>query len=636
MAVWMIALSVQPARAHAVLIRAEPTADTVVVEPPDEIRLWFDEPVSSEFSSAKLFDLNSQEIALRAAHVDPADPHLLILKLPELTPGVYSVLWKVLSESDGHFSQGLQVFGVGEGTDLGTVIIKPAVTPPPAISEVALRWLNFTLLASVIGGLVMVQFVLLPVSDQNNPALNATIQIARRRMLGWAGLCAILALLVGGGLLWWQTAVSLEALPEGAASWTVTAQILAKTRWGGFWLGRQILLLLLTIVLFIYVRMRPDLPYLRGMALLLALGWLLTQSMSSHASATATNTSLAIAADGLHLLAASIWVGGLLSLAVGLLPLLYRNRPNFTALVRAGWGPFGRIAAVCVGLLIATGLYNSGRQVASLDALITTLYGQTLLIKVALVLMVGLLGLLNSMLLHPHLVQPLARLWHRPVGWTPLSLRWLPALVIAEVSLGLIVLLLTGLVTAAPAPRNAEFSIAPENVRSSLSQRVDDLVITLSAQPNRPGQNVFTVFAASTLRPAPAEISRVILRFTYLDEASGQDSIIAEEVEDGRFLAGSNNLSLAGNWQIDVVVRRLGMEDSVARFDWLVAPAGAIKPVVVSKQPLELTLTLTAAVMILLVLVTTAVVHYWPNLAQFLKGAVNRLKRHLRLQGARP
>lgn len=177
----------------------------------------------------------------------------------------------------------------------------------------------------------------------------------------------------------------------------------------------------------------------------------------------------------------------------------------------------------------------------------------------------------------------------------------LPRLVITKGGLSILVLLVTGLVTAAPSPRSSTFTVDPEDVPSALSQNVEDLVITLGAKPNRPGQNVFSVFAASTRRPPPVEISRVILRFTNLDQDIGRESITLEEVGRDRYLLGGNYLRLAGNWQVDVVVRRMGMEDSVARFNWVVAPPGETRPVVVSKAPWGGLLTLAAAVMLLLI-----------------------------------
>jgi copper transport protein len=241
-------------------------------------------------------------------------------------------------------------------------------------------------------------------------------------------------------------------------------------------------------------------------------------------------------------------------------------------------------------------------------------------------------GLLNSILLHPRLATPLARLLGRPAGWTPLPLRSLPTLVLAEAGLGLLVFLATGLVTAAPAPRGPEFTIAPEEVPTALSQTVDDVVVTLLVKPNRPGQNVFTVFAASTRRPPPAEILRVIARFTFLGQDMGRVSARTEEVEPGRYLVGGNYLSLAGPWQIDVVVRRKGIEDSVAHFNWLVAPPGQSRPVIISKYRLEPLLTILAAMAILLILLIVASVRLgrgstFANLLALQKKTTNRIRR---------
>lgn len=613
-------------RAHANLLRSDPADGAILAEPPGEVRLWFDEPISSEFSTAQLFDTNSQPIEIASIRTDSADPTLLILTLPELPPGVYSVLWKILSETDGHFSQGLLVFGVGEGVDLGTAAVTQTEAAAPPTPEVVLRWLNFTLLAGLVGAIGVLQLVLVPARYTLEAGSPTTVSLgtAQRRVLGWASWCAGLAWLVGIGLLLWQTASLLETLPEDVSFQNVGWQILSRTRWGTLWLARQGILLALAGAVLLHRAAAPPPPRpnmarapLLLLAGLLSLVLITLQALSGHASGVNPNVALAIVADVLHLLAASLWVGGLLALAIGLLPLLRRSGGDFAALARAGWRPFSQVAALSVGLLLATGLYNTARQVASVDALLTTLYGRALLGKVGLMLAVGLFGLLNSTLLHPHLAAPLARLLGRPSGWTPLALRRLPTLVLAEAGLALLVLLVTGLVTAAPAPRGPEFTVVPEEVPGALSQSVDDVVVTLSAKPNRPGQNVFTVFARSTRRPPPAEIGRVVIRFTYLDQDSGRVSATAEEVEPGRFMLAGNYLSLAGPWQIDVVVRRQGLEDRVARFDWLVAPPGESRPVVVSKHPLESLLTMAAAGIILVVLLVVVGVRLVRNQSRY-------------------
>ena len=202
--------------------------------------------------------------------------------------------------------------------------------------------------------------------------------------------------------------------------------------------------------------------------------------------------------------------------------------------------------------------------------------------------------------------------------------------------MGLLVLLITGVVTASATPRGMEYSVEPEEIPGALSQNVDDLVITLSAKPNRPGQNVFSVFARSTRRPAPAEIARVLLRFEYLGRDVGRTSATAEQVAGDRFLLAGNHLNLGGEWQIQVVVRRLGLEDSVATFKWVVAPAGDIRPTVVSRAPLEPVLTLLAAAILMLAATAVAVGLVAGSRSKATSRLVDRLQEKMAVTETKP
>jgi len=583
------------AQAHATLVRSDPANSAILPDPPPEVRLWFSESISAEFSTAQILDAKGQAIQPTNIQVDPTDPRLMILTLPELAPGLYSIRWKVLSESDGHFTQGPIVFGVGQGVQMSAASSQPA--PELPLPEVALRWFNFSALMGLVGAVAIAFLVLKPGLLPHN-FYHAT----RQRVLRWAGWWAGLALLAGVGLLVWQVITVLQTLPDGVSTWKVTWQVLSRTRWGLLWLARQSLLLIIWAVLF-----RVSHPatgfisyWWRVLLVPLLAGLVAIQSLVGHAAATAPHTALVVVADMLHIIAASLWVGGLTALCVGLLPVLRQNKTQFTTLVQNGWRPFSSLAALSVSLLLATGLYNTGRQVASVDALISTLYGQALLGKIGLMLLIGAIGLLNAVLLHPGLAAPLARVLRRPAGWTPLKLQHLPRLVVIEAGLGLLVVLITGMVTALPQARGPEFEINPDDIPTALSQTVDDMIITFSASPNRPGQNLMTIRAASIRRPPPAEMLRLILRFTFLGQEMGRTSADAIELEPGLYQLGGSHLSLPGPWQVQVIARRAGIEDSVATFHWTVAPPANPYPTIISKQSLELPLTLAAVIMLVI------------------------------------
>ncbi|MBP8001375.1 MAG: copper resistance protein CopC/CopD [Chloroflexi bacterium] len=581
----------RPVSAHAALLRSEPGENAILSAPPTEVRLWFTEPISPQFSGAQLLDTEGTRLEIHLA-TDETQNNLLIIGLPPIEDGVYSVLWRVHSTADGHFTQGLFVFGVGAGANVSAAA-SPAPVTPIAWPEVALRWLNFTFLLGLIGAAAINFFVLKPAHSPE--PLASILYQTQRRIWHWGWWWCVAGLIVG--LLWlaWQTTQLKSSLPEGTALLIITGAWLSS-RLGVLWGVRQLALLVLILAL---SRQRQPQPLLLwGLLLLL----LFSQSLTSHAAALPNQLPLALLVDILHLLAAGVWVGGLLALAIGLLPLLRHHRPQFKAVIKAGWAPFGRLALLAVLLLIATGLYSTGRQVVSLDALISTLYGQALLVKVGLMLVVGLVGFTNALLLHPALATFVARWLRRPPGWTPLTLAHLPRLVVAEVLLGLVLLGVVGFITSAPTAQGAEF-LPPPTIPTALSQTVDDMVINLAIKPNLPGQNVLDIRAVSSRRPPPAEIVRVLVRLQYQDQDFGLVTMETTAMEPGRYLLGGDALNLSGAWQIAVVVRRLGLEDSVATFDWVVGDGRPVRPVLVSNRAWQPLLTVAAAFVLLLLVV---------------------------------
>ena len=99
---------------------------------------------------------------------------------------------------------------------------------------------------------------------------------------------------------------------------------------------------------------------------------------------------------------------------------------------------------------------------------------------------------------------------------------------------------------------------------------VDDLVVSVSATPNRPGINGFTVHAASTRRPPPAPNDGVTLRLG----GSGESvTIPLREIEPGRYF-GTGRLGPAGPVKITAAIRRAGHRLTVT-MPWRLSPKAA-------------------------------------------------------------
>lgn len=111
----------------------------------------------------------------------------------------------------------------------------------------------------------------------------------------------------------------------------------------------------------------------------------LTTTLSGHSAAWG-DVTVPVLVDWFHLIAISIWMGGLFTFGFVLKRSL--ATPGMEEMVRALSSIarlFSRIAAACVAVFLLTGLYSAWLQVGSFSALIDAAYGWTLLIKLGLV-----------------------------------------------------------------------------------------------------------------------------------------------------------------------------------------------------------------------------------------------------------
>ncbi len=135
-------------------------------------------------------------------------------------------------------------------------------------------------------------------------------------------------------------------------------------------------------------------------------------TLTSHSAAIAQPPIIPFAADFIHLIATSIWVGGLAMMAF-VVPrvaqtLSDEDRSWLWLRTVVNFSTWPRVA---VGALIITGSYLSFLHVGSWTALIGTAYGRTLLLKLALAGVAMLIGGYNLIV-----IKPQARSSHRSTG----------------------------------------------------------------------------------------------------------------------------------------------------------------------------------------------------------------------------
>jgi methionine-rich copper-binding protein CopC len=103
--------AISAAHAHAFLDHADPKVGSTLKPAPTEIKIWYTERLILPFSDIKLADATGQEITTTNKHLDPANGELLIVSLPPLKPGKYTVSWRVTAV-DTHVTHGTFPFTV--------------------------------------------------------------------------------------------------------------------------------------------------------------------------------------------------------------------------------------------------------------------------------------------------------------------------------------------------------------------------------------------------------------------------------------------------------------------------------------------------------------------------------------------
>ncbi len=543
-------VAARPARAHANLAASEPAAGAVLADAPAAVVLDFTETLDSRAAGVELRDATGAVVAGPGV-IDPAQATRLRLDLPALADGTYIAAWRVRSAVDGHITEGTVPFSVGADA-LPPSIIAPPGTPEPATAlprpaDALVRWLNFLAASLAAGSLFFGPLVWRPAFGRMEAATNDDDRTATTvlRHLALAGIAAWgVASLLFVVIQAWQLAPVPSLSTLGAILGGRTGVLVA------------IRLALLVAAGLLALRLPPagggnPTPWV--VASLLTAAALMTISLQSHSAALPGDRAFpAIVNDWLHLLAMAAWLGGL---------------PGLALLLRAGWGRPGWAAALiprftwvalpAVALLALTGFISSLLNVRTVEALLSTTHGRSLVAKLALFAGLLALGAANLFLLSP-------RLRRREDS----AARGLGRTVRVEIILGLAVLAAVGLMTAvAPAYDALE---AQRRLGFSESARLDDVRLTLRVAPLQVGDNEFAVDVIDNRPGADAAEPAVSLRFDNYNWHIDTFQVETEPVGGGRYLARGAHFAIPGDWQIEVILRQRGFDDVRHTFDMIV------------------------------------------------------------------
>jgi putative copper resistance protein D len=230
------------------------------------------------------------------------------------------------------------------------------------------------------------------------------------------------------------------AIGDGTA-WSV----LTETQFGRVWEARLLVAIFLCCVWLVGVRTRRlHLSLLQAVLAAVFVGMLV---WSGHAAGTAGfGGFLHLGGDALHLIAAAAWVGGLVPLLMFLGPRIQGSEPPladcFQVLKR-----FSTLAAWSVAVLAAGGALNTWFMTNGLRSFLGTEYGDLVLIKIMLFIVMLGFGAANRYWLTPRLLPT-----NVATEEDTRALRLLCASVSLEIVLGMIVICVVAVLGLLPPP----------------------------------------------------------------------------------------------------------------------------------------------------------------------------------------
>ena len=603
------ALNARPVSAHAFLQRTQPVSGTVVAASIGEVRLTFNERVDVRPNQLLVTDGNGRRVDRGDAKLAAGDPLTVVVSLPQLPVGVYTARYALVS-SDTHPISGEFRFGVGVSpADLlaGASTVQSTALDTPLLLQAVGRGLNLLGLIVLIGPVFFLLFILISpwARDAAQFGTAARLFVAHGVRWAWAAVTILIAgqviALLGASLA--STFGSFaDALQPNNLLGNLTG------RFGTLWLGRLALLLVPALALPVIgaeLELRaaasedadaetqgpapdpaaPEREHRGWWAILLAgvVSALLT-ALGGHAAATAP-VPLSIVADWVHLLAASLWIGGLLTLVL-VLPGLIRALSDSERLAAlAGIVPrFSTLALGCVQALALTGFYQTWVHVDGPTTLGDTFYGRTLLVKLLLLIPLIALAAISRLLLLPRLRAAAAA---HASGETALPTRRYWRALWGEAALGVVVLAVVGLLTALPPARavasaseSGGDSAAPATTESvTIAGAAGTTLVDLTIGPTGSGPAVLSV----TLRdPGGVTIdgASVSLRLTPPDNGALQD--VPLTARGGRY-TGLGDLGRIGAWRIVASVTPRGGTAEQATFA-LDLPTGGARTILVQSD----------------------------------------------------
>jgi len=497
------------AAAHANYVKSNPASDARLTKPPTDVRVTFSETPDARGSDVAVLDVNANRVDKHDVTLVSDEPNTLRVSLGTIGDGGYIVSWTTVSAVDGHETKGAFAFAIN--APLPAIKDIGPSAPPPTTLEIAGRAFSYAGMALLTGLAFFTMFIRIPADDAE------TRRERRLVIVGGAALVAGSALLV---------------LNQGTNIPGRLLLLLALRAFAG---------VVALLSLAVPPRFLPADARREGIAFLgLAAG--LTATLVSHAAASGDLGSVAV--DYLHVIAISIWSGGVVAFSYVAMPSAANADPR--QLGATIWR-FSLTALVAVAVIISTGTWAAFDRLVLIEDLVETPYGIALLAKIVLLGGLLALGALNLLVWGPRMRRGLtssAQFWRGVIGETALFAG---------------VLVAAAFLTSFAPPAQANGAAFDE------TKHISGIRIELLTATTLPGRNRFVVRVQQGLTPISGA-EKVALRFTMVEHDMGEQELVATERATGEYVAEGSPTAMLGTWKVQVIVRLAGRPDITALF----------------------------------------------------------------------
>jgi copper transport protein len=543
----LLALVPASAGAHAYLTKEQPSASLVLDKSPAQVKLTYSEPVEPRFAVISVTDKDGSRVTAGRPARSAENPDELDVALEPLKTGWYLVYWRVVSV-DGHPVRGAFTFAVGPTPGPPPEFAVPSLSETAATPSLLItRWIVLLSLMAAVGLVVFRLFIARPLLRRVPGSSLRAVSVAVAVALGTAIVSSLVY-------------VNMATADFAATSfWDVgkTVGLLRESAFGRGYTDLAIVLALLAVAAGLAIRIdRPErerrslaeLGAATG-ALAAAAAALAIPGLAGHAGQYSPRGAT-LALDWTHLLAGSVWIGGLL----GLSAVAWKASTRRVACMVVVVPRFSRVALVSVLALIGSGTATAILRLPTLKSLWETGYGQALIVKVAILLVALVLAAVNLLRTTPRLEAT-----GRQPGLGEPTTRVLRRLVGGEAFLLVGAVFAAGVMSSvAPPPEAlgqvgaATATVGPGPVKHTVEQ--GDYKLEFGVSPNRAVQaNAFSVKVTRGGKPVPG--ANVTARFTMLDMEMGQQNYKLKEGAGSVYaLRNAAPLVMVGHWALDFTI----------------------------------------------------------------------------------